>query len=199
VGICSEWIPTCSFILLDEWEDLLNSFSTGFPRRFGALFEMVEAKLNVNAASIRRNQLTAGIIILILLVLAGLYASGVMRPQTVSPEFVSISEGELEKQYGLKVLLVAVTGAGGFVDLRITIVDGEKAKTLLSDPGNFPAVWVRDGVLLDAPEDTKSQKIRYDDGGTMFVLYPNAGNAVKHGEPVRILFGRILLEPMDAK
>jgi len=160
---------------------------------------MLNVKTNAPSMPIRRNQLIAGIIILVILALAGLYASGMGRSQPVSPEFVSISQSALEEQYGLRVLLVAVTGAGGFVDLRITIMDGEKAKTLLSDPGNFPAVWVRDGVILNAPDDTKSQKIRFDDGGTMFILYPNAGNAVQHGEAVRILFGNTLVEPINTK
>ena len=99
----------------------------------------------------------------------------------------------------MRVRLLAVTGAGGLVDFRIQIVDGDKAKLLLSDPKNFPALSTAAGVVLNAPEDTKSQKIQYDDGGIMYVMYPNSGNAVMRGSPVTILFGDTALEAIEAR
>ncbi|MFT3894360.1 MAG: hypothetical protein QM730_22235 [Anaerolineales bacterium] len=110
-----------------------------------------------------------------------------------------ISEDMLESQYGMHVNLVAVTGAGGFVDVRIKIVDGEKAKLLLGEARNFPALLTGQNVVLDAPADTKSREIRYEDGGTMFIMYPNSGNAVKHGDPVNILFGDVALDVINAQ
>jgi hypothetical protein len=160
---------------------------------------MLDAIKRVHPMPIKKNQLITGIIVFIILAATGLYASGVNRSQPGTPEPITISQGALEEQYGLRVLLLAVTGAGGFVDLRINIVDGEKAKTLLSDPANFPAVWVSNEVILNAPADTKSQKIQFDDGGTMFIMYPNSQNAVMQGTPVRIVFGDIALEPINAR
>ncbi len=51
---------------------------------------------------------------------------------------VVISQGTLEEKYGLRVNLIAVTAAGGFVDVRLKIVDGEKLKLLLADKNKFP-------------------------------------------------------------
>jgi len=112
---------------------------------------------------------------------------------------VTISQHALEQQYGLRVNLVAVTGAGGFVDLRLKMVDGDKAKLLLADAKNFPALFAQSGAILNAPEDTKSQTIEFVSGGYLFIMYPNSSNAVTHDGPVRILFGNIAVEPISAK
>ena len=141
-------------------------------------------------------------IILVIAAVGGLVAFRANQAQAqAEPPMISarISEGMLESQYGMHVNLVAVTGAGGFVDVRIKIMDGEKAKLLLGDAKNFPALLTGKDIVLDAPADTKSQEIRYEDGGTMFIMYPNSGNAVKHGEPVSILFGDVALDAINAQ
>jgi hypothetical protein len=151
--------------------------------------------------------LTKNRIVVIALFLTGLVIGGwaVFNANRAKAEEASpvisqkISESTLESQYGMRVNLLAVTGAGGFVDVRIKIVDGEKARVLLTDKKNFPALLSKSNVILIAPEDTKSQEIRYDDGGTMFIMYPNSGNVVQRGAPVNILFGDLAVEAIDAQ
>ncbi len=110
-----------------------------------------------------------------------------------------ISQNVLEEKYGLRVNLVAVTAAGGFVDVRLKIVDGEKLKLLLADKNNFPTLHTEQGVTLIAPEETKSQNIQFISGGNLFIMYPNSGNAVVHDTPVTILLGNIAVEPINAR
>ena len=119
--------------------------------------------------------------------------------QIVSGQSIKVTQQTLEQKYGLRVNLVAVTASGGFVDLRISIVDGEKAKILLSDKKNFPTLVIGSRVILNAPDDVKSQEIRFENGGTMFIMYGNARGAVKQGTPVTILFGDVAVEPIDAR
>jgi hypothetical protein len=121
------------------------------------------------------------------------------QPASLPQGTVTISQSVLEAQYGLRVNLVAVTGAGGFVDLRLKMVDGNKAKLLLADAKNFPAIFTENGATLNAPEDTKSQKIEFITGGNLFIMYPNSGNAVTQGSPVTIVFGATALEPINVK
>ena len=147
----------------------------------------------------RPDKFVSLLFILTILLTLGMLVSNWFKPQPKPPAMTVISHSALEEKYGLRVNLVAVTGAGGFVDVRIKIVDGEKAKLLLSDKKNFPALWINEKVTLNAPEDTKSQKIRFDDGGNMFIMYPNLGNAVLRGMPVKILFGDTALEPINAE
>lgn len=136
---------------------------------------------------------------LIILIATGLVIFNTYKSRVTAPVTTVISQSALEELYGLHVNLVAVTGAGGFVDVRLKIVDGEKAKLLLADPKNFPTLSTATGVILNAPEDTKSQKMRFENNAGMFIMYPNSGNAVQTGTLVTILFGDTALEPISAK
>jgi len=141
-------------------------------------------------------------IILVVLLVAGIYINNVykaLRPASLPQGTVTISQSTLEEKYGLRVNLVAVTGAGGFVDLRLKIMDGDKAKLLLADKKNFPALFSEHGVTLNAPADTKSQKIEFISNGNLFIMYPNSGNAVQRAESVTILFGDTALEALVVK
>jgi hypothetical protein len=141
-------------------------------------------------------------IILAVLLAVGMYAKNayqVSQPATLPHGTITISQSTLEAKYGLRVSLIAVTAAGGFVDLRLKIVDGEKAKLLLADAKGFPALFSDQGATLNAPAETTSQKIEFISGGNLFIMYPNSGNAVLQGRPVSILFGDIALEPIGAR
>jgi len=140
--------------------------------------------------------------ILVILLVIAIYVNNAyqaLQPAALPEGTVTFSQSALEAQYGVHVNLVAVTGAGGFVDLRLKIVDGEKAKLLLADAKNFPALFTEKGITLNAPADTKSQKIEFISGGNLFIMYPNSGNAIQRDEAVTILFGNIALEPITSK
>jgi hypothetical protein len=140
-------------------------------------------------------------LILIVLLAAGLYlfnAYQAFQP-SLPGDTTLISQATLEEKYGLRVNLIAVTAVGGFVDVRLKMLDSEKARLLLEDKNNFPALLVGDDLVLNAPEFTKSKEISFVDGGNMFIMYPNSRNAIRPGTPVRILFGDIATEPVNAR
>lgn len=141
-------------------------------------------------------------LILLLVMGAGLFAYKAYtgsQANEVSPAASVITQRILEQDYGLGVNLVAVTAAGGMVDLRLRISDSQKAKALLGDQANFPKLRASNGLVLQAAQDIASQPIKFEDGGNIFVLYPNGQNAFKTGDPVTIVFGRIQVEPIAAK
>jgi len=164
---------------------------------------MQAAKANRSAPSVNStNKIFYIIIILVSLLVVAIYvnnANKALQPAALPQDTVVISQSTLEEKYGLRVNLVAVTGAGGFVDLRLKIVDGEKAKLLLADSKNFPTLFTEKGITLNAPADTKSQTIEFISGGNLFIMYPNSGNAVQRTKPVTLVFGDIALEPIKAK
>jgi len=148
------------------------------------------------------NKLIFFALILVILIVLAIIVNNAYRafqPAPLPQGVVTISQSELEEKYGLRVLLVAVTGAGGFVDLRLKMVDGDKAKLLLGDKNNFPTLFSVDGFTLNAPDDTKSQNYEFITGGSLFIMYPNSGNAVLRDKPVTIMFGNTALEAMNAK
>jgi hypothetical protein len=136
------------------------------------------------------------------LILLGLLAFRVFSHRQVGPSPAGtspIQQAAFEQQYGLRVNLVAVTAAGGMVDLRLKIVDAEKAQALLGNRTNYPALLVGDDLVLHASQETINQEIKYENGGSVYALFPNAGNIVKPGTPVTILFGDRQLEPIPAR
>jgi hypothetical protein len=109
-----------------------------------------------------------------------------------------ISPVELEEKYGLRKPYCS-DGSRWFRDVRIKIVDGQKSKLLLADKQNFPSLYTEQGVVINAPEETKSQEIEFISGGNLFIIYPNSGNAITPETPVTILFGNLALEPISAR
>ena len=141
-------------------------------------------------------------LILVILAAIGLSVYSAYRAaqtQALPPLAAVISQQELGEKYGLGVNLVAVTAAGGMVDLRLRINDSEKAKALLDNQANFPVLRAGNGVLLQASQDIASQTIQYENGGVIFALYPNAQSAVKPGDPVSIVFGDVQVEAIQAR
>ena len=159
--------------------------------------------VNTVSGSPRLNIYLISAMILVVLILVGFLANRAWQtPDTalVPSGMTTLSKSALEEQYGLHVNLVAVTAAGGLVDLRLKIVDGEKAKSLLQDPKNFPSLWVADGeVSLTVPEEERTQEIRFEDDGNLFLMFPNGQGVVKPDTPVSIRFGDIQVEPILAK
>jgi len=161
---------------------------------------MQKAIVNTIPMGPRSKKFISPALIILLLLAAGYIFYQYMQLQPVFSKKTIISQSALEEQYGLRVNLVAVTAAGGMVDLRLKIVDGEKAKLLLTDKNNFPAIYVgARGIILNAEDDTKLEEIKFEDGNNIFLIYPNAGGAVQRGTAVNIMFGDIALEPIIAK
>jgi len=142
--------------------------------------------------------------LLFIAAMVGLYANNIYKAFRQSAPLPSqiaatISQETLEQTYGLRVNLVAVTAAGGLVDVRLKIIDGEKAKMLLSDPKNFPSLMAGNGVVLHTSEETAKQGIKIENDGNLFLMFPNSQNLIKPGAPVTILFGNTALEAIPSK
>jgi hypothetical protein len=147
----------------------------------------------------RSNKYLLPAILVAVLLLAGLLAFlSQQKPGPVSTPV--ISQNTLEEQYGLRVNLVAVTAAGGLVDVRMKLVDAEKAKLLLSEKSNFPSLWIEDKqVSIVLSDEVISQEITFENGASLYLMFPNAGTAVQTGTDVTIRFGTVALEPIIAK
>ncbi len=115
-----------------------------------------------------------------------------------APSLPATSRAEMEQRYGLRVNLVAVTAAGGMVDVRLKMVDAQRARALLEDKANFPALRVGE-VTLNASAEDISRGFIFENGADLFLLYPNARGIVKPGMQVTLVFGGLALEPIEAR
>ncbi len=163
-----------------------------------------DLKTTQNILRTSTSRLFLGIFAFIIIVGLAIYTFKVYTPYKASPlpqqGKAIISQNTLQEKYGLQVILVAVTGNGGLVDIRLRFTDAAKAKMLLKDAKNIPSLWIPDTkVLLQLSEEAKPQEIEYSDGGSLFLMYPNGSNAVKSGNPVTLIFGDFQVEPILAR
>jgi len=98
----------------------------------------------------------------------------------------------LEGQYGVQVSQIAVTAMGSIVDVRLKVLDVDKANTLLED---HAALLVGDTLIL-APN---MHRHTLKQGKPYIVFYPNQQQLIQPGTPVNLVFGDILSEPVGVK
>ncbi len=109
-----------------------------------------------------------------------------------------ISQKTLEEQYGTRINLVAVTAMGGLIDVRVKVLDAEKAAQIMTDTTDAPRlIIVKTGAILNATGDTPVTR-PLEDGMLYFFLYPNSGTVVAEGSQVVVDFGEVQVEPIPA-
>jgi hypothetical protein len=162
---------------------------------------MIDAKTKTIGRQFSSNKLLVAAIILVILLTLGLYGYNAFRAfQSPQPGSVTtITQSALEEDYGVRVQLVAVTAAGGLVDLRLQVTDAGKAQAFLSDSANLPALRVGDDLILHTDDTAALQDIQIEKGKSLFYLYPNSSNILKPGDPVNIIFGDLQVEDIQAK
>jgi hypothetical protein len=117
------------------------------------------------------------------------------------PGAILISQQELEDNYGLRVSLLGATAMNSIVDLRMKVLDAEKASKILN-AAHHQAL----GLLVAGDESdiiTAAHMSRHrtmlKDGGIYFTFFPNRENAVRSGTPVSVVFGNLRLEAIAAQ
>ena len=98
-----------------------------------------------------------------------------------------VSAAGLERRNGVRITHVALSGAGGLVDLRYQVVDPDKATVVhLSTP---ELVDETTGAVVDKPFMGHSHTGVYHAGRVYFVLFENPGNLVRRGTSVTVVLG----------
>ena len=98
----------------------------------------------------------------------------------------AISSSDLEEQYGVQVSLVATSMMNSIVDVRLKIIDPEKAQTLLK---NQAALLVNDQSLVLAPHMHSHTGNRLKAGKVFIIFFPTQ-RVIYPGSEVSLVFGR---------
>ncbi len=104
------------------------------------------------------------------------------------------SMAELEERYGIQLSQIAMTMMDGVVDVRLKILDPEKANVLLKDQA---ALLVDQQVLVLAPHIHRHSMLVRNKIQTMF--FPTANRSVHAGSQVSLVFGSVRVEPVTVK
>ncbi len=100
------------------------------------------------------------------------------------------SLSELQEQYGVQVSLVAISMMNSIVDVRLTIIDPEKAQSLLK---NQAALLVNDQALILAPHMHSHTGSRLKTGKVFMIFFPTQ-QIVHTGSEVSLVFGNERVE-----
>jgi hypothetical protein len=136
----------------------------------------------------------SAVLVVPLIVAIGLTALSPGATDPTSARLVSAST--LEADYGVRFDMVAVTAAGGLVDLRFVVVDAAKAANLFHDSSSSPALLVDGSGAVLRMRKGMNHNISFLTGSRYFVLFPNAGGAVQRGTRVSVVIDDIRLEPI---
>jgi len=105
-----------------------------------------------------------------------------------------ISLAQLEQEYGIKVSLVASTMMGGIIDVRLKIVDPDKAHALLT---NQAALLVNQQSLVLAPHLHTHYKLK---PGKLFNMFFSSERSLIHtGSSVGLVFGSVRIAPVTVQ
>ena len=104
------------------------------------------------------------------------------------------SFNELEQKYGIQVSLVAISMMDGIVDVRLKILDPDKANTLLVDQA---ALLVDQQFLVLAPHVHQHFRLKRDK--IHFIFFPTQNNTIHSGSQVSLVFGAVRVEPVTVR
>jgi hypothetical protein len=99
---------------------------------------------------------------------------------------------ELEEKYGVQISLVANSMMGSIVDVRLKVVDPEKAHALLQ---NQAALLLNQDALVLAPH-MHSHGITRLKVGKIFTIFFPARQIIHPGSSVSLVFGSVRTEPV---
>ena len=111
---------------------------------------------------------------------------------------VLITQEALEEKYGVRVTMIATSMMGNIVDIRLKIIDAEKAENLYYDHWLMPSLIIPgNGDFRILPPNIHKHSLI--EGRTYSIFYPNLHQMVQPGTAVAILFGNMQLLPITTQ
>jgi hypothetical protein len=107
----------------------------------------------------------------------------------------AITSAELEEKYGIQVSLVAISMMDSIVDVRVKIVDPDKAHLILQ---NQAALLVNQEALILAPHMHSHNSTRLKAGKIFGVFFPTE-EKIHVGSEVSLVFGPVRIEPVAVR
>ncbi|MDD5205824.1 MAG: hypothetical protein PHS17_10405, partial [Desulfobacterales bacterium] len=110
--------------------------------------------------------------------------------------------GEVEKKWGIKPLMVRLTGAEHFLDFRYVVVDAAKAKSIMhgkkkallkdQESGETFVAMTKMGAMRGKTTDPKP-------GKEYFILFTNADKSIKRGQKVTVIIHDCTVEGLKVE
>jgi hypothetical protein len=104
----------------------------------------------------------------------------------------AITSAELEEKYGIQISLVAISMLDSIVDVRVKIIDPDKAHAILQ---NQAALLVNQEALILAPHMHSHNSTRLKAGKIFGMFFPTE-QKIHVGTEVSLVFGPVRIEPV---
>jgi len=104
---------------------------------------------------------------------------------------------EIEATYGIRPVMVALTDATGLIDFRFQIIDPDKAVNMHGSFDTLPHFITASGKDIHMSRLPTHHNFLV--GRTYYMLYANAGSAVKPGDKVTLVMGDIRVENVPVR
>ena len=98
---------------------------------------------------------------------------------------------QLEDQWGVRFVHVALVAEGGLLDVRYQVTDPDKAVYMFDEVENIPRVIASNGIELGMNDDPHTHDLEF--GFSYFFLLRNVDDSVKAGDQVTIQVGDLAL------
>jgi hypothetical protein len=105
----------------------------------------------------------------------------------------------IEARWGVRISQIAVTAAGGLVDLRYTVLDPDKAHAMLETLDTTPKIEVPGKAVTLALESPVHHQNGIDAGRTYFMLMVNKKGALNPGDTATVAIGDMRLENIPVR
>ena len=105
-----------------------------------------------------------------------------------------VGAGSLAQRSGVEITRVAVTGGGGLVDLRFSVVDPDRANALHDEHTPPAVVDEQSGLVVHELLMNHAHTGAYKAGVTYYLVFNNPGNWIHRGSRVSVLLGNAQVE-----
>jgi hypothetical protein len=111
----------------------------------------------------------------------------------------AVSASGLAEQSGVRLVRVAVTGAGGLLDLRYQVVDPSKAVAVHEAKTPPAIIDERTGLVLNRLLMGHAHHGQLKAAVSYYLIFENTGNWVRRGSEVTVLLGDAQVEHVVVK
>jgi hypothetical protein len=130
---------------------------------------------------------------------AGALVWRIQAPADAGKPYLVPEDRNMESSLGIRVQQAAVVADGGLVEIRYTVLDGQKASKFQNDVHHPPVLHSerRKGDVYRAALMKQGHELR--PGQTYYILYLNNANTIRSGETLEVEAGGSRLQHVPVR
>ncbi|MCU1686652.1 MAG: hypothetical protein JWQ81_7391 [Amycolatopsis sp.] len=147
----------------------------------------------------RRSAVRIAVLAVLVVGFAAALVWRVQSPADAGKPYQVPQDRQLESSLGIRISQAAVVADGGLVEIRYTVLDGQKASKFQNDVHHPPLLHSerRNGDVYRAALMKQGHELR--PGQTYYILYLNNANAIRSGETLEIDAGGARLQHVPVR